>query len=200
MPSRPSHRGQLLVATPALADPNFARTVVLLLEHTAAGAIGLVLNRPTPLPVLDLLPRWDDAAAAPAVVFRGGPVAPDGAIGLGPVGADAPAGPHLPGPGAAGPAPGAAGAVVGRVGPVDLQRSPEECGVGPNAARVFVGHAGWGPAQLDHELARGSWFTVPARPEDVTTADPASLWRRVLARQPGRLRIFAHFPADPGAN
>ena len=75
--------GKLLVATPRLADPNFFRTVLLICEHSEYGAVGLILNRPTAELVADHLPRWAPLVAEPPVVFEGGPVQPETAIGLG---------------------------------------------------------------------------------------------------------------------
>src|SRR5205085_280731 len=78
-----STRGRLLVASPDLVDPNFRRTVVLVLTHDAEGAVGLVLNRPTDIAIGEALPNWRDATAPPACLYVGGPVQPDAAIGLG---------------------------------------------------------------------------------------------------------------------
>jgi putative transcriptional regulator len=74
--------GRLLVASPALTDPNFDRTVVLLLDHSADGALGVVINRPTPVYVTEVLPPWSQLATEPPVVFQGGPVALDSALAL----------------------------------------------------------------------------------------------------------------------
>ena len=75
--------GMLLVATPALQDPNFADTVVLLLDVTEEGALGVVLNRPSQILVADVLEPWRDVVAEPEVLFRGGPVGTDGALAVG---------------------------------------------------------------------------------------------------------------------
>jgi putative transcriptional regulator len=74
--------GRLLVATPVLADPNFDRAVVLLLDHDAEGSLGVVLNRPTPVDVGDILEPWASLAGEPGVVFQGGPVSLDAALGV----------------------------------------------------------------------------------------------------------------------
>lgn len=185
----PSLRGRLLVATPTLLDPHFLRTVVLVLEHTPSGALGVVLNRPSVTPVGELLGRWHHVAADPAVIFLGGPVAADGAIAL-----------------ARSPAADVAGGVegftpvLGDVGALDLEGTPADFGAELEGVRVFVGHAGWGPGQLDHEIGEGAWFAVDAEPADVTTDEPDLLWRVVVARQPGRLRLFTHAPIDPTVN
>ena len=74
--------GRLLVATPALTDPHFARAVVLLLDHDEDGSLGVVLNRPTAVEVGSVLPDWSSSADPPEVLFEGGPVSPDAALAL----------------------------------------------------------------------------------------------------------------------
>jgi putative transcriptional regulator len=182
-----SLRGRLLVAGPSLIDPNFFRTVVLVLEHTDDGALGIVLNRPSPMRVADPLPRWEPVAAAPAVVFVGGPVGDGVAIGIGSV-------PARPDGEDAGFQP-----VVGTLASVDLAREPDE--IAPvEWIRVFAGYAGWAAGQLEEELELGGWLVVDALADDVSSSDPAGLWRAVLKRQPGRVAWLANFPDDPRAN
>ena len=177
-------RGRLLVATPALADPNFRRTVVLLLEHNDDGTLGVVLNRPSTAPVGDALPHWDSAVSDPQVVFLGGPVQPTAALGLG----------WAPG--------GLAGEGLrilhGAVGTVDLDAEPAALAL--SAARVFAGYAGWGRGQLEMEIATGSWYVVDARPGDPFAGQPDTLWRSVLRRQRGNLAFVSLFPDDPTLN
>jgi putative transcriptional regulator len=183
-------RGKLLVATPELPDPNFARTVVLVLEHSDEGALGVVLNRPTDSSLVESLPRWADRAAPPAVVFVGGPVQPDAAIGLARRAAadtDEPDG-------------GGFATLFDRLGTVDLELGPEEITPAVEAVRVFVGYSGWGPGQLDGELAAEGWYVCDADADDLWTAHPNDLWRAVLRRQPGPLRLVAGFPDDPSQN
>ena len=105
--------GRLLVATPALGDSNFERSVVLVLDHDEDGALGVVINRPTPVDVAEVLPVWQPLATEPGVLFQGGPVALDSALGLALVpgeGEDEPLGWRR---------------VVGRLGLVDLDVPPE---------------------------------------------------------------------------
>jgi putative transcriptional regulator len=183
-------RGKLLVATPELPDPNFARTVVLVLEHSDEGALGVVLNRPTDTSLVESLPRWADRAAPPAVVFVGGPVQPDAAIGLARRAAadtDEPDG-------------GGFATLFDRLGTVDLELGPEEITPAVDAVRVFAGYSGWGPGQLDGELAAEGWYVCDADADDLWTAHPNDLWRAVLRRQPGPLRLVAGFPDDPSQN
>jgi putative transcriptional regulator len=182
-------RGKLLVATPELDDPNFSRTVVLVLEHTEEGALGVVLNRPTDSPLTETLPRWCDLAAPPGVVFVGGPVQPEAAIGLARRSADVAAAESI-----------AFAPLFGDLGTVDLERMPEDVAPAIDLVRVFAGYAGWGPGQLDGELAASGWYVCDAAPDDLWTAQPGDLWRAVLRRQPGPLRLVAGFPDDPSLN
>jgi putative transcriptional regulator len=181
-----SARGRLLVATPELEDPNFFRTVVLVLEHNREGALGVVLNRPTPGTLAEPLPMWSELAPDPAVVFVGGPVQPESAIGLARRADTGEADGFAP--------------LFGDLGTVDLDRAPTDVRPPVDRVRVFAGYAGWGPEQLDGELDAAGWFVVDVHPDDPWSRDPPSLWRSVLRRQRGRLRLFAEFPADPSAN
>ena len=180
-----SLKGRLLVATPGLSDPNFSRTVVLMIEHGDEGALGVVLNRPSELEVSEPLPAWADMAAQPPVVFVGGPVSPSSAICLGRVAV-------VEGDGWE--------PVVGPLGAVDLNLEPEEVTPRPEVVRVFAGYAGWGPHQLEAEILSGGWFVVDAEPDDVLSPQPDDLWSDVLRRQRGRLALFAGYPDDPSVN
>ena len=189
-------KGRLLVATPNLGDPNFERTVVLILEHGDDGALGVVLNRPSDLDLAEPLPEWARAAAHPPVVFIGGPVAPSAAVCLARVGAygAAPGWEELLGP--SGPLSGGRGPV----GTLDLDSDPEEAIPRLDEIRVFAGYAGWGPGQLEGEIASGGWFVVDADPADPLSPAPENLWSAVLRRQRGALALFAGYPPDPTMN
>jgi putative transcriptional regulator len=184
-----SLKGRLVVATPALPDPNFDRTVVLLLAHSDEGAAGVVINRPSDMHVSEPLAKWDRLAAEPAVVFVGGPVGPGGAICLA-RGTLAPAEQE-----AVGWTP-----LDSDLGTLDLEQDPDDIGPGIEAIRVFAGYAGWGAGQLEREIAAGAWFVLPAQPGDVHSPEPLGLWKQVLRREGGRLAIVAAFPADPELN
>ena len=174
--------GRLLVATPDLTDPNFARTVVLVCAHDEDGAFGLILNRPLDAQVATFLEEWSDLVVAPAQIFEGGPVQRSTAIGL-----------------ARGPANRAWTIEVGRgFGLVDLSEEPETSTL--TAVRVFSGYAGWSAGQLDAELAAEGWFVVDRRDSDAFSEQPERLWRAVLRRQPRDLAIYAQFPEDPLLN
>ncbi len=174
------------MAAPALRDPNFDRTVVLVLEHGAEGALGVVLNRPTPTNLDAALPRWERLAAHPSVLFEGGPVAPTAANCLGrtPVAAE-PDGWHP---------------LFGGLATVDLERDPDDLAGAVHDIRVFAGYAGWGADQLEGEVTAGAWYVVDAHPDDPLSPRPDDLWRGVLRRQRGRLAMVANFPADPATN
>lgn len=180
--------GLLLVAAPTLLDPNFVDTVVLLLEADADGAVGVVLNRPTPVPVEEVLPAWGEVVAEPEVLFQGGPVSTDGALAVALLD-DAAA---VPGTGFR--------RVAGRFGLVDLD-TPMDAVAGRLAAlRIFAGYSGWGAGQLEDEIAEGAWYVVPSEGGDLCREDATDLWRDVLRRQPGELAWHATRPADPELN
>jgi putative transcriptional regulator len=184
--------GRLLVATPVLADPNFRRTVVLVVEHEAAdGTLGVVLNRPTEVPVGQVLEPWTDLVTGPQVVFKGGPVAPNSALALAIVpGEDEPLGWHaLDGSPA-----------MARLGLVDLDAPPRLISEAIASLRVYAGYAGWGPGQLQVEIDEGAWYVVSAEPADAFFAEPERLWPAVLRRQGGDMAFMATFPDDPDQN
>lgn len=176
-------RGRLIAATPTLSDPNFAHTVVLVLDHGREGAAGLVLNRPSHLPVAEVLPGLARLASEPASVFVGGPVQPEAVLGLGRTGPQAPTGPE-----------GVLKPVLPGVAVVDLADDGES--LPPVAAvRLFAGYAGWSGGQLEDEVAAGGWFVVDGGPDDVFSAEPDGLWQRVLRRQGGVFRTVAEDPS-----
>lgn len=193
--------GRLLVATPALADPNFDRAVVLLLDHDEEGSLGVVLNRPTPVDVADILEGWGDLAGAPGVVFQGGPVSLDSALGVAVIPGDegaAPAPGSRPRPGSGEPIGWRR--VHGAIGLVDLDTPPELLAPALGSLRIFAGYAGWGPGQLEDELVEGAWYVVESEPGDVSSPDPERLWRAVLRRQRSELAMVATYPDDPSLN
>jgi putative transcriptional regulator len=167
--------GRLLVATPALIDPNFWRTVILVIHGDDDGHVGLILNRPTLERVEDHLIEWTQAVSGDAVVHFGGPVEPDVAITLI--------------SGERGESTGLSGVSLG-----DIEAAP-----GEGSARVYAGYAGWGGGQLDAEIAEGAWVVVAAEPGDPFD-DPDGQWQRVLHRQGGRLGLMANYPLDATLN
>jgi putative transcriptional regulator len=166
-----SYAGRFLVATPLIQDPNFIHTVVYLYAHeTGEGAAGVVLNRPSDEAVVDHLPDWRSTVAAPPVVFWGGPVATDSGLIL--LSRD------------------------GRIEPAEEMQPPE----GSTRARIFVGQAGWGPGQLEMEMAEGAWLAVDADADDVVAPFPEELWGVLLRRHGGQPALWATHPLDPSLN
>lgn len=176
--------GRLLVANPLLPDPNFDRTVVLLLAYNDDGAFGLVLNRPSQMDVGEPLPQWEHLAAEPAVLFLGGPVQHQAVICLARNASD-PAGDDT------------WREVAPGVGTLDLDSDPGEVPGSVRQVRLFAGYAGWSAGQLEGEIGAGAWWVVDAEPEDAFTLDPDELWKHVLRRQPLPLAYVAYYPEDP---
>ena len=184
--------GRLLVANPLLPDPNFDRTVVLLLATNEEGALGLVLNRPSHMDVSEPLPQWEHLAAEPAVLFLGGPVQHQAVICLARNVTAAGLATALEGDGEdewKEVAPG--------VGTLDLDRDPDEVEGRVRQVRMFAGYAGWGAGQLESEIEAGAWWVVDAEPGDAFTLDPSRLWKQVLRRQPLPLAYVSYYPDDP---
>ncbi|MGW6527182.1 YqgE/AlgH family protein [Streptomyces venezuelae] len=193
--------GRLLVATPALADPNFDRAVVLLLDHDEKGSLGVVLNRPTPVDVADILEGWGQLAGAPGVVFQGGPVSLDSALGVAVIPGEegaASSGPRKRAPALRDPV--GFRRVHGAIGLVDLEAPPELLASALGSLRIFAGYSGWGPGQLENELEDGAWYVVESEPGDVSSPDPERLWRAVLRRQRSELAMVATYPDDASLN
>ena len=180
-----STRGKLLVAAPSLSDPNFRQTVLLMLEHSGEGALGVVLNRPSELTVSSAIGDWAAAVSKPRVVFVGGPVSQSSVIALASVVLD--------------DADENWSQVLGRIGTVDLERDPEEIG-GLDEVRIFAGYAAWAPGQLEAELAEDAWFVLEVDGSDPFSEDPQELWWRVFARQQGDLRQLRLYPRNPSDN
>lgn|SRR6478735_251512 len=187
MTDGPTMRGRLLVAAPALREPTFHRTVILLLDHGPNGALGVVLNRPSTVEVGVVLPDWHEHVTEPPVLFLGGPVGQDTAMGIAVLAAGASGSPDVD-------------AMIGPFGLVDLDAVPETVEARVRGVRVFAGYAGWSPDQLERELEERSWFVVDALPDDLLTREPGGMWRRVLRRQGGDLAIVSTFAEDASLN
>jgi putative transcriptional regulator len=184
--------GRLLAATPLLGDPNFRRTVILIVEDDPEdGTLGVVLNRPTEVPLGQVLEAWTGLVTGPPVVFRGGPVSPNSALAL----ALARAGDEPLGWRSLAGSP-----MMSRVGLVDLGAPPEVLAGGITSLRVFAGYAGWGAGQLRAEIEEGAWYVLAGEPADAFAADPGRLYPEVLRRQGGELALVATYPDDPVLN
>ena len=178
-----SLRGKLLIASPALADPNFARSVVLITEHGEEGAMGIVLNRPADTEVVDVLPELSTIAVEEPI-FVGGPVQPDALVVLGEF-----ADPEK-----------AAWIVVADVGLVSAATDLDELPEAVRRGRVYAGFSGWGPGQLEGELEEEAWIVEPPIPRELFPDDPATLWSDVLERKGGQYALVARMPEDPSLN
>jgi putative transcriptional regulator len=180
-----SLRGKLILAGPTLLDPNFRRTVVLIAEHTEEGAMGLVLNRPSTATVSDAVPDLDWIAGADDRVYVGGPVAPNGVIVL-----------------AEWEEPERAAALIEEdLGFVPGESEDREGLLSAvRRARVFAGHAGWGPGQLEDELAEDAWIIEPPQRGEIFTEDPDGLWGAVLRRKGRQFALLSTMPLDPSLN
>ncbi|WP_373696278.1 YqgE/AlgH family protein [Actinomycetospora flava] len=181
--------GTLLVASPTLTDPNFARSVVFVIDHRPAGTLGVVLNRPSEVSVGDVLPGWDPHTTSPNAVFVGGPVEQRTALCLAAL--------------RTGEDPASTGGVVGVRGPValvDLDGDPDDLAPRVRGLRVFAGYSGWDRGQLDGEIGRGDWYVVPALPDDVLAPAGYDLWGGVLRRQGVPLALLATHVTEPRRN
>jgi len=178
-----SLRGQLLISSGGLFDPNFRHTVVLVGEHNEDGALGVVLNRALDVTVHDAVPALSDLVAPEEPLFQGGPVQPTGPVLVA----------ELTRPDVADILVfGAVGFLTGEI-PADVRASVLR-------ARVYAGYAGWGPGQLEAEMAGRSWIVEPALESDVFTDAPDLLWSRVLERKGGDYRRLSRMPYDPSMN
>jgi putative transcriptional regulator len=175
--------GSLLIAGPALWDPNFRRAVVLIGHHDEEGAVGVVLNRATEVEVARAAPPLAELVEPGERLFVGGPVQPQAAV----VVADFE---H----------PERAQVVAfGSIGFLPDELDTDEVGE-LHRARVFAGYAGWGPGQLERELEEGSWILEAARAEDVFTDEPDELWSEVVRRKGPEFRLMSTMPLDPSTN
>jgi putative transcriptional regulator len=177
-----SLQGKLLVSSPALIDPNFRKTVVLITHHDEDGAMGLVLSRPSDVAAADAVPALDALPGANEPVFVGGPVQPLAFMVLAEFD----------------DVEQAAATVIDRVGFMHAESEPEELEI--SRFRLFAGYSGWSAGQLEAELAEPSWIVVDAEPDDAFADDPDELWRTVLHRKGGAFELMESMPFDPGLN
>ena len=157
---------------------------MLVVEHSDAGALGLVLNRPSESRVGEAVPQLTKLADPEDEVLVGGPVGQSAVIVL----ADF-------------EDPDEAALIAfDSVGVLAGGAPTDQLGAGVRRARVFAGHSGWGPGQLDGELDRGDWILEPARYSDAFTEQPTELWSQVLERKGGSYALVARMPLDPSLN
>jgi putative transcriptional regulator len=178
----PQLRGQLLIASPGLVDPNFRRTVVLIVAHDEDGAVGLVLNRPSDTTVSEAVPALADLVDGDAVVSVGGPVQPEAVCVL-----------------AEWEEPDEAGQLVfGDIGLMAAAAELVDVAPATRRVRIFAGYAGWSAGQLEDELGEPSWIVGDARVEDVF--EPGDVWSAALRRKGGEYALIATMPENPSLN
>jgi putative transcriptional regulator len=180
-----SLRGQLLLGSPSLIDPNFRRAAVLVGEHDEEeGALGVILNRPTGVTVAEAAPSLAHLVPEDDLVYSGGPVRPESVLVLAEV--DDPA--------------VVDGLIVGDIGFLRADAELDELTALTRRARVFAGYAGWSLGQLEAEVESEDWIVEPALPDDPFAPADADLWRAAVERKGGPYRLVATMPDDPQLN
>ena len=176
--------GQILIAEPFLADPNFARAVILLCEHGAEGSVGFILNKPTDLTLGDLLPELYTPLLN---INQGGPVQLDTLHML-----------HRS-PEAFGGNQIIPGVYWG--GSYEaLQESIKENEYQPIDLKLFVGYAGWAPGQLEKELEEGSWMIADLSPRLLFETEPDNIWKSSIRLLGKEFSYLANMPLNPQLN
>jgi len=163
--------GMLLIARPDLPDPRFRDAVILLVQHGPQGAAGLILNRPSRMPLPEVLPKLPPGTGEVKTLAYGGPVAPRAFMVLVLV---------------QGEPPEPSQKVLGNVyltGPEQLLAWLEKTR-GIDSYRVFAGYGGWAPGQLAAEMIRGDWQVLPAAERHLFSPDVAGLWWQLVKPEP----------------
>jgi putative transcriptional regulator len=186
-----------LIASPTLQDPNFARTVVLICEHSEQGSMGLVVNRPSAVALSEALAGVAPPPLPEARLFLGGPVQRQALLVLHRIPTAVPGAQDV-----------AFGISIGGDMRELLAALAEASAHGGEAAahpapaeiRFYAGYAGWGAGQLAAELESGSWITCPGTAAHVFASDCEALWERVLRELgPDYARLIT-VPLDPRVN
>jgi putative transcriptional regulator len=177
-----SLQGKLLVSSPALHDPNFRKTVVLIAHHDEEGAMGLVLSRPSEVLAVAAVPSLEGLPGADDPVFVGGPVQPEAFMVLAEFD----------------DVDEAAAPIMERLGFMPADAEPDDLSI--TRLRLFSGYSGWGTGQLEDELEEVAWIVVDAETADAFADDPDELWRTVLHRKGGPFELMVDMPFDPGLN
>jgi putative transcriptional regulator len=162
-------KGKFLVASRSLQDPNFAETVILLVDYDRDGALGVVVNRPTDVALIEALPEVRELRRRKDVIYLGGPVARDRMLLLVRTREQPPQSRR----------------VFDRVfasGSLDALRKSMARG---DSIRAYAGYTGWGPGQLDLEVGRGDWLIGPADSNAVFAERPTTVWDTLIERYSG---------------
>jgi len=168
--AKPLAPGKILVARRSLEDPNFAETVILLVQYDEEGTLGLIVNRQTKLPVSKLARDLEGAKGRAEPLFMGGPVAIQGVMGLVRSAAKLDDGKH----------------VAGDIYMISSKAAVEKAMASNTDAksfRLYLGYAGWDAGQLEFEMSLHAWDVLPASPALVFDSHPETLWERLVGRE-----------------
>ena len=175
--------GKFLVAGRDLGDPNFSESVILLIDYDAGhGGMGLIVNRRTEVPVSRLLRDFKEAKSRTDQVYLGGPVEMTNVLALLKSSVN----------------PGDAKRVFADVYLVTTKEQLQKtlaAGAEPSSFHVFVGYAGWGQGQLEHEVDLGAWHIMPGDPAIVFHSDPDSVWLRLIRKTEQQIARVFHYSA-----
>jgi len=182
--TRPSDlaQGKLLVAARDLPDPNFAKTVVLLVQYDADGVVGLIVNRRSQVPISKVLDNVAGAKNRTDSVYEGGPVSQTEVLAL------------L----RSRKQPGESKRVLADTFLLSSKEDLEQAfqsAVEPDRVHVYAGYAGWTPPQLEHEMDVGAWFVFQGSAASVFDSDPDTLWSRLIRET--ELRVARAAPLPP---
>lgn len=183
-------KGQLLLACKNMKDPNFFKTVVLLVEHNKEGTMGFILNHPTSLTVAEVLANHFELPEDHELVYRGGPVETSALFVLhnSPY-LDMTEKPVLPGVFI-----GSSNEIFEKVVLSSVNNNEEI------SYRVFLGCSGWGPGQLNSEINRGDWLVVPSNGKNIFEKDACELWDEEMEKHRSLGGILPHANLNPGLN
>ncbi len=188
--------GYFLISEFDLMDPNFYRSVILMIAHDDEGAFGLVVNRPSSLALGEVIEGVEDTPAARLPVYIGGPVQQNALFVL-----------HM--------SPSRQGETPGIKKPLDrvtfepatrslIEYLTGEWGALPEAerpvVRIYAGYSGWGPGQLEGELKRSSWVVLKATEQVVFDPDPEATWAQALAKKGPLYQIILQTGFKPSMN
>jgi len=173
--------GKLIVAARNLPDPNFRDTVVLLIEYSHDGVAGLVINRPSDVPLSRALPGVEGIAGTRGTAFLGGPVSRQGVLALSRTVCDGCR---------------RLGRDVYLVNTGDALKERLASGADARQLRVYLGYAGWGRGQLEDETRKGAWHVLEADARVVFDPHPETVWRRTISRTEGVLARMNGWPSS----
>ena len=165
-----------------MVDNNFDRAVVFMIDHSEAGAVGLVLNSPLGEDLGELIPEWADSDFAGCRLFSGGPVDPLSSMALGKF---------------VGSSKNPQSLLFADIGIIDLGLGPESIPNSVTSLRPFLGYAGWGSLQLEAELSANAWFVVDVKPDDIFADYGGDLWSKVLRRQDSPVAWLSNYQSEP---